>query len=81
MDELEEVFRQHIWDEGAHEALPVEQCTECRKAILALIEQEKRKAQIEELEKLHRYDGKDYDTELDEVIDGRLAELKQAVEE
>lgn len=33
-------------------------------------------ARIDELEKLHRYDGKDYDTELDEIIDERIEALK-----
>jgi hypothetical protein len=34
------------------------------------------RARIEELERLHRYDGKDYDTELDEIIDERIAALR-----
>ena len=52
--------------------------TELAKDVQALdhyVQEECRKAVIMELEKLHRYDGKDYDTELDELIDDRIAEL------
>lgn len=48
----------------------------------AAIEQKLIGARIDELERLHRYDGKDYDTELDEIIDNRITEIElQATKE
>lgn len=48
----------------------------CRRKAHAAIKALITEAKIEELERLHRHDEKDYDTELDEIIDERTQTLK-----
>lgn len=54
-----------------------------REKLLELLSHTKATAELEgridELKRLHRYDGKDYDTELDELIDERLEALEKEV--